>query len=76
MSAAETERDVRLDDDDTIAVHAGYAVDEVWLCWRKDGARFSSFITPAQARELAAALVAVADATDEAVKAAEHGVAL
>lgn len=44
---------------------------EVWLMWLMDNASQCAFIPVAKARELAAALIAAADATDEATREAE-----
>lgn len=75
MSAAEFEARVDAGRLGRFSVDATYCA-EVWVSWSQTGARMSGFLPVAKARELAAALTAAADATDEATRAAESAVKL
>lgn len=73
MSAAEFTRQVEIPGASCIVVEATDSA-EVWCSWR--GVSPRAFLTVAKARELAAALTAAADATDDATREAESGVLL
>lgn len=75
MSAAEVERVVALGRLGQVRTDASDHA-EVWFRWGQDSASMSGFISVSKARELATALLEVADATDEATKAAESAVKL
>lgn len=75
MSAAEFSRTVDLPNLGLVIVDSS-ETEEVWLSWTVGNARMYGFIPVAKARELAAALIEAADATDEATREAESGVKL
>jgi len=59
----------------TVCVDSSYD-GAVWVHWNTSSARVFSFLPVSTARELAAALIEAADATDEATREAESGVKL
>lgn len=75
MSAAEFEARVQLGRLGVVSADASNCA-EVWFRWSVDNAGMHGFIPVAKARELAAALTAAADATDEATREAESAVKL